>query len=389
MPKIVYTTLQFNPVRGGTEKMIEEYYNYFNNKYSARVVATNLKNYRPDQKLLKLNDQIIRTPVYASNNNLLKRKFYWYFYKRFIGPTPCYDFSFPKRYIQAIENEDPDLIHASDSWHHTTFWAMKTAQKRNKPFVLTPAIHLVANKKNKQILPRKNYSKINCLGADAILTYTQIEKQILIERGIDSEKCHVVELGIYPEKYEKDLGIKNFKNKLNIRDDEKIVLFIGKRLKQKGIFELMNALKYLEKRVRLLIIGPPENSFQIPLEFNDRIIDLGETSEKVKLKALQICDIFCLPSIRESFGIVYLEAWMYEKPVIACNIPTSREIINDEKDGLLIKQYPKDIAEKINYLLKNPKLCRAMGSQGKKKVLEKYTWNKILPKIEKIYSKFL
>lgn len=386
--KILYTTLQFKPNRGGTEKVIEEYYNYFKKRYPAQVLVTNLINYTPDNNLLSLDDEITRTQV-IENNDYFSRKFYWYFYKRLIGPSVCNDLSFPKRFMNNILEINPDIIHASDASHATTYWSIKAAKKLNIPIILNPALHLKMKHKNVRQKVSSfgipDYIKYNCLNADVLLTYTKTENNALVKLGINKNKCHVIGLGIHSELYVNQ-DISNFKHKYNLKDNEILILFIGRKNKTKGYNELFNSLKIIDSNIRLIMIGKRRPSYKIPIEFKDKIIDIENASENTKLQALQACDIFCLPSLRESFGIAYLEAWIYKKPIVACNIPTSKEIINVNQDGLLVEQNSQDIAQKLNNLIKNPKLRQKMGENGRKKVLNKYTWSKIMPRVQNIYN---
>lgn len=81
------------------------------------------------------------------------------------------------------------------------------------------------------------------------------------------------------------------------------------------------------------------------------------------------CDIFCLPSLHETFGLVFIEAMAAEKAVVAFNTTAVPEVVRDSIDGFLLE--PGDfigIAEKIIYLLQNRELCQKMGANGKERV---------------------
>ena len=66
--------------------------------------------------------------------------------------------------------------------------------------------------------------------------------------------------------------------------------------------------------------------------------DIGLASERTKADALAACDVFCLPSSHESFGIAYVEAWSYGKPVICGTAPACRELVDNGKSGLWADQ---------------------------------------------------
>jgi len=122
------------------------------------------------------------------------------------------------------------------------------------------------------------------------------------------------------------------------------------------------------------------------------ILDLGLVTEEEKQNAISSCDVLVLPSKSESFGLVYLEAWHHKKPVIGCSIGAVSDVIDDEVNGLLVRfGDPKELAEKILYLLQNPSIAEQFGENGKKK-LETYAPEKSLKafeeKCEKVISDF-
>ena len=89
----------------------------------------------------------------------------------------------------------------------------------------------------------------------------------------------------------------------------------------------------------------------------------------------------------EAFGLVLVEAMATGKPVIASDLPGVRTVVNNGKDGFLVEpKNVEDLTLKIQYLLENEEVRKKFGSEGKKKVEEKYSWDKIAWKLAKIYS---
>ena len=93
--------------------------------------------------------------------------------------------------------------------------------------------------------------------------------------------------------------------------------------------------------------------------------DLGVPDEFGKADALASCDIFCLPSSHEAFGIAYVEAWAYGKPVICGLAPACRELIEDGVTGLWADQDPASLAKQILLLLQQPELRERLGREGR------------------------
>ncbi|MCD6563419.1 MAG: glycosyltransferase family 4 protein [Thermoproteales archaeon] len=118
---------------------------------------------------------------------------------------------------------------------------------------------------------------------------------------------------------------------------------------------------------------------------------MGKIKDKELPAVYNNADLFVLPSLYgESFGIVVLEAMASGVPVIVSNIGGLKEIVNNPVDGILLeKNDPKEIYEKIMMLYKNPDLRRYLSKNARRKVEEKYDWNKIICNIEKLYMEIL
>jgi glycosyltransferase involved in cell wall biosynthesis len=112
---------------------------------------------------------------------------------------------------------------------------------------------------------------------------------------------------------------------------------------------------------------------------------MGAVDLQTKTDALAACSVLCVPSSQESFGGVYTEAWFFEKPVIGCDIPAVREVIDNGVDGFLVRQDPAEIADRICQLLLNPAKAEKMGQAGRRKVIKNYTWDKIAQRTEAAY----
>ena len=120
---------------------------------------------------------------------------------------------------------------------------------------------------------------------------------------------------------------------------------------------------------------------------HDFIKYLGRISEKEKIDILHACDALVVPSIADSFGIVYIEAWACKKPVIGADIPSTRSLISYGEDGFFVEYGNQDnLMEKINYLAENIDERIAMGKSGYEKAMDKYTESEVF---EKIYHKYI
>lgn len=109
------------------------------------------------------------------------------------------------------------------------------------------------------------------------------------------------------------------------------------------------------------------------LGLSDQVGFLGRASDEALEAAYAQADAFVLPSSKEGFGIVYLEAWQHELPVICGTLGAPHEIIADGVDGLVADESnDSDLAAKIDSLLSDPRRARDMGRRGRLKVEARY-----------------
>ena len=210
--------------------------------------------------------------------------------------------------------------------------------------------------------------------ADAVFVNTPEEIKICKKAGVSDDKFFLAPPGINPEELGGGNG-KRFREKYGIKGS--MILQISVHAVRKGTPTVLKALKKLRKKginVTGVFIGEVLEEVRHLIHEKDCLF-LGRVDEDTKKDALDACDVFVMPSATDSFGIVYLEAWMYEKPVIGAYAGGVPYVIDDGVNGFLIPfgDYHM-LSEYIEILLKNKNLARKMGKEGKKKVLTHFTW---------------
>jgi glycosyltransferase involved in cell wall biosynthesis len=162
----------------------------------------------------------------------------------------------------------------------------------------------------------------------------------------------------------------------------------------KGTTHLVEAIRSLwraGREVELVLAGaimPEFAAFMTALPEADRrrVRVLGPISDQEKRDLLAAADIFAMPSRTDSFGIVYLEAWLHGKPVIGARTWGIMDVIRDGVDGLLVPfGAPEELAAALASLLDDPARRAAMGEAGRVKVHAEHTWEKKFPQIETLY----
>lgn len=173
------------------------------------------------------------------------------------------------------------------------------------------------------------------------------------------------------------------------------ILFVGRIEERKGLIYLLKAFKILEKKfsnLELTIVGEGElkkecQNFVIKNNLKNVYFE-GEKTGKELPSYYSGCDIFCSPAIfGESFGMVLLEAMACGKPIVAFANQGYKEFLKGKKGERFLakpRDY-KELAQKLEILIKNPKLRKEMGEWGLKEA-KKYAWSKIASQVLDFYQ---
>jgi glycosyltransferase involved in cell wall biosynthesis len=182
--------------------------------------------------------------------------------------------------------------------------------------------------------------------------------------------------------------------------DAPLVGFVGRICAGKGVPALVEAMRLVWRRhpeARLVLAGylwdgqSPE-ALLAPLDAagRARVVLLPDFPEAEKADLYAALDVFAMPSVAESFGIAYLEAWLCRKPVVGSRIGAIRCVIADGEDGLLAEPGdPGDIARAIQTLLCDPARRADMGERGRAKTLAHFTWDAVTDRIERFCAAIL
>lgn len=237
----------------------------------------------------------------------------------------------------------------------------------------------------------KTSSIINNLLADATITVSGNEKNTMIKSGLKNTKCHLIYNGISTPKKTSQHNISSYIKDINKK--KKIIAYIGRLEKEKGISYLLKALRLLNKKnCHLLIIGSGKLEKILKKEANRlsiKNITFTGFIDNVH-DYLKIIDILIVPSLHEPFGLVCIEAMAHKIPVIGSAVGGISEIVQNNKTGFLVPAAnPESIAKKIQLLINNNELAHIMGRAGYKRYKEHFTLETMISRTEMIYKKFI
>lgn len=218
---------------------------------------------------------------------------------------------------------------------------------------------------------------------DSIITVSQFTKNRLVKFGLNPERIFVIPNGIDLPSFNKSDGHPSQNNSLAI---------LGRLVKQKGHIYLIEAMKRVVKEVpdaKLNVIGdgPLRSSLEAKVReyrLDTNIVFRGGVADQEKFKMLCSSNIFVLPSLKEGFGIVLLEAMACGLPIVANDLPVLREVSIDGQNGYLVDvKNPEELAGKIVVLLKDEQRRKEMGKYNREYV-KQFNWDRIADMEEKV-----
>jgi glycosyltransferase involved in cell wall biosynthesis len=251
------------------------------------------------------------------------------------------------------------------------------ARARNKPAVVLPLFHANDLPNNSPLLGR------SLVRASAVLTLTEHSTTHLahIYPGIRNFQ---VGAGVDPSGLDDSrISGPRFRAKYGL-GDSKLILFAGRKEPGKRYQVAIDAVNLLSDPGALLVMVG-EDVDGVPIA-GERVRYLGWVSDDDLWDAFDACDVFILPSRFESFGLVFLQAWIRGKPVIGdAGCPAVCSLIEDGVDGFLCGDV-KSAAMRLESLLADPTMRTAMGEAGRRKVLRNYTWEAVAGKVRSVYE---
>ena len=290
-----------------------------------------------------------------------------------------------------------DVIHAHD-W--LVAYAAKTL-KNSYDIPLISTIHATEAGRNSGIRDEQQ-KYIN--DTEWMLTYESTEVIVNsnymkgeLQRlfGLPFEKINVVPNGVNTLNYSGIERDYDFRRRY-ARDTEKIILFMGRLVYEKGIQHLITAMPKILNGyhdAKLVVAGKGGMIDELRAQANalglgEKVYFAGYVNGKDVGKLYKVADVAVFPSTYEPFGIVALEAMLAEVPVVVSDIGGLNEIVQHRENGM--KCYAgnaNSIADSILELLYDPQLSANVVKKAKAKVRNEYSWNKIAQNTHFIYMK--
>ena len=241
-----------------------------------------------------------------------------------------------------------------------------------------------------------------------MVTVSEAMNEDLVRHGWSASKISVVWNGVDPNKYDpskaKPQDVEKVRERYGVPEDENMMLFIGRLTWVKGVRNLVQAMPSILSdypKTKLVILGKGEEQKDVTelasrLGIEDKVISHFEfVPEQDRIAHYAAADVCVFPSIYEPFGIVSLEAMSLAKPVVvgAQGVVGFKEQVmsnGPDQNGVHVNgNNPADIAWGIKEVLKDSARAKQWGENGRKRVLQYFTWRKAAKQTLEIYESLL
>jgi len=235
---------------------------------------------------------------------------------------------------------------------------------------------------------------------DGVAVMTDHER-IFIEKRCKASNVHVVAAGIEPGMFLQPDGCRI--RRIHSLGEAPVVGYVGRMSATKGVVTLIEAMKIVWRtlpaaRVLLAGSGLPSSGksdadvaaafARLSEDERSRVVSISRFDDVEKASIFDAIDVFAMPSVAESFGIAYLEAWMCGKAVVGSRFGSTACVIQDGIDGTLVTpDDPQELAGAILRLLSDRELRERMGRAGRAKTLASFTWERVVDRVEALYER--
>ena len=312
-------------------------------------------------------------------------------------------------------NIDSDLVHCHTWYSH--FGGILAKKNYGLPLVITVhSLEPLRPWKREQLAGAYEFSlwveKTALEMADAVIAVSGATKHD-IDRlfNVDPARVHVIHNGIDLNQYRKVDSTGALK-RYGIDPAKPYLLFVGRIARQKGFQHLVRAIQFMDRDFQIVLCAAAPDTPQLAEEMRiaveraeahragiiwiDEMVDQQTACEFYSHAAVFVC-----PSIYEPFGIINLEAMACETPVVATAVGGIKEVVVDGETGFLVpleqmkespfeainpEKFARDIAQRVNELMRDRQLRERFGKAGRKRVEENFSWAAIAEKTKKLYE---
>jgi glycosyltransferase involved in cell wall biosynthesis len=295
-----------------------------------------------------------------------------------------------RRWVDAVlRAEDElgrfDLVHAHD-WLSADAMAWVTAG-RPRPTVFT--IHSTEYGRCGNNFYEGESARIRQIergglhAADLVIAVSEaLKAEIMWMYELTDEQVVVIHNGVRAARFAGSVDAGSVRAPYGVGVEDPMVLFVGRLVAQKGPDLLLEAVPEVLEQFPTaafvftgdgyLLQGLEHRSVQLGVA--GAVHFVGYTSDGELERLFKACDVVCVPSRNEPFGIVVLEAWSAGKPVVVSAAGGTDEFVDDGRNGVKVVPEPAALAKGLLAVLGLEDRGRALGLQGRADARDRFTW---------------
>jgi glycogen synthase len=315
-------------------------------------------------------------------------------------------------------NIDSDLVHCHTWYSH--FGGILAIKNYALPLVITVhSLEPLRPWKREQLAGGYEFSlwveKTALEMADAIIAVSGETKHD-IERlfNVDPSRVHVIHNGIDLNQY-RNIDSCGALERYGVDPAKPYLLFVGRITRQKGVQHLVRAIQFMDRDFQIVLCAAAPDTPQLADEVRiaveraqakrPGIIWINEmVDQQAACELYSHAAVFICPSIYEPFGIINLEAMACETSVVASAVGGIKEVVVEGETGFLVpieqmnnspfeaidpEKFARDLAERVNELMRDPQLRKRFGKAGRRRVEEKFSWAAIAEQTKTLYASLL
>ncbi|MEX0626343.1 MAG: glycogen synthase [Chloroflexota bacterium] len=327
---------------------------------------------------------------------------------------PAWD-AFARCLAMAADPSDADLVHCH-TWY-THLGGLLVQQANQIPLVITVhSLEPLRPWKREQLGGGYDLSswveRTALESADAVIAVSRgTRDDVLRHFAVKPERVHIIHNGIDAEFFATDPATDALERH-GIDPDRPYVLFVGRITRQKGIVHLVRAIGRLDPEIGVVLAAGQPDTPELAAEVEagvtaaqrerPNVVWIPDMLSREEIRQLYShAAIFVCPSVYEPFGITNLEAMACERPVVATAVGGIPEVVVDGETGLLVPvafrpdepmspadpdQLASDLAAAINGLMADPARRALMGSAGRHRAVEQFSWSSIAAQTVALYG---
>jgi starch synthase len=330
---------------------------------------------------------------------------------------PAWD-AFGRDLAMAADPSDADLVHCH-TWY--THLGGLLVQKANSiPLVITVhSLEPLRPWKREQLGGGYDLSswveRTALESADAIIAVSRgTREDVLGHFAVEPDRVRIIHNGIDAQFFTPDSATDALVRH-GIDTEQPYVLFVGRITRQKGIVHLVRAIRQLNAGIGVVLAAGQPDTPELAAEVEagveaarrerPNVVWIPDMLSREEIRQLYShAAIFVCPSVYEPFGITNLEAMACERPVVATAVGGIPEVVVDGETGLLVpvefrsddpmtpadpEQLARDLAAAVNRLMADPERRAAMGTAGRRRAVDRFSWSSIAQQTVALYRDLL